>query len=60
MMKEMTSLDKKIDNRLSAGKYQTDLSIRYSSTNKQNTDDIINGFLNDQDDNGEVNRSHLS
>ena len=34
MMKDLSHLDKKLENRMSANKYPTDNSIRYSSTNK--------------------------
>jgi len=61
MMKEMSHLDKKIDNRNSAQRHQNERSIRLSSTNKQNADEILkilSGYLNEQQEEpGEVNKS---
>ena len=47
MMKEMSHLDKKLENRLSHQKVKNDLSLRYSSTNKRDAEEILNGYLNE-------------
>ena len=48
MMKDLSQFDKSLENGQSSKKY--DDSFRYSNQNKQNTDQILNGYLNDADD----------
>lgn len=57
MMKEMTHLDKKLENSTTINK---DLSIRLSSTNKQN-DEILNIYDQlENETNPEVNNTLIS
>lgn len=48
MMKDLSQFDKSLENGQSGKKFED--SFRYSSQNKQNTDQILNGYLNDADD----------
>ena len=50
MMKDLSQFDKSLENGQSANAKKYDDSFRYSNQNKQNTDQILNGYLNDADD----------
>lgn len=47
MMKDLSQFDKAMENRQSAKKLEQ--QMRYSNQNKQNADQILNGYLNDAD-----------
>jgi hypothetical protein len=58
MMKEMTHLDKKLENRQTINK---DVNVRLSSTNKQNANEILNIYDQlENETNNEVNNTLIS
>lgn len=55
MMKDLSHLDKQLENRMSAKKE----AIRYSLNSKQNANQILNNYLNEAEESG-LNNTQIS